>query len=321
MNSGSFPRRLATFLLEWAISVAPTDTLEWGNAVLGELYQVEGDWSALLWAIGGAGMLLKRALVAIIFPAGNHPLSSSSNIFHKGGTVRKTLVYSTTACIVASLLFFLAPVLRVAVHVSLAQWSSLFHVSPFDRPKPNPRLEALKRKAMQTRDGEALAFVAIHTPDQSESVRLSEEAVHLNPGLTWVYGAVAVHWSFFPQVERWTSALKTFDPENALPHLIAAERIDVEQVENKRTPRNAREESAEWTNAMAAAFQSRKLDTYSKQLEDLNRSVLLRYEINDPFLISTGFFCERVPSYTAADSSRYAELLLEDGRSREDQGD
>jgi len=182
-------------------------------------------------------------------------------------------------------------------------------------------LEALKRKAIQKRDGEALAFAAVHTRDQSESVQLAEEAVRLNPGLTWVYGVVAVDWSFFPQVERWTSALQTFDPENALPHLIAAERIDIEQIENRKTPRNASEESSEWKKAMAAAFQSPKLDTYSKQLEDLNRTVLLRYQINDPFLISTDHLWYRVPSYTAADSSRYAELLLEDGKSREDQGD
>jgi len=320
MTAGSFARRLATFLLEWAISLAPTDTIEWGNAVLGELHQVEGDWSALLWAIGGAGMLLKHTLVAVIFPGRNHPLSSSSNLFRKGGTVRKTVTYATTACIVASLLFLLAPVFRMAVHVSLAQWSPLLHVSPFDRPEPASRLEVLKRKAIQKHDGEALAFVAVHSGDQSESVRLAEEAVRLNPGLTWVYGVVAVDWSFFPQIERWTSALQTFDPENALSHLIAAERIDIEQIENRKIPRNAREESAEWKNAMAAAFQSPKLNTYSKQLEDLNRTILLRYQINDPFLISTNHFY-RVPSYTATDSSRYAELLLEDGKSREDQGD
>src|SRR5215470_5815738 len=77
MSSGSFARRLATFLLEWAISFAPGDTIEWGNAVLGELHQVDGDWSALLWAIGGASMLLKHALVAIVFPGRNHPLSTS----------------------------------------------------------------------------------------------------------------------------------------------------------------------------------------------------------------------------------------------------
>src|SRR4029077_12221865 len=132
--------------------------------------------------------------------------------------------------------------------------------------------------------------------------QLAEEAVRLNPGLTWVYGVVAVNWSFFPQVERWTSALQAFDPENALSHLIAAERIDIEQIENRKTPRNAREESAEWKNAMAAAFQSPKLDTYSKQLQDLNRTVLLRYQISDPFLISTNHLFYRVPSYTAADS-------------------
>jgi len=65
---------------------------------------------------------------------------------------------------------------------------------------------------------------------------------------------------------------------------------------------------------MAAAFQSPKLDTYSKQLQDLNRTVLLRYQISDPFLISTNHLFYRVPSYTAADSSHYAELLLEDGK-------
>ena len=66
MTLGTLPRRPAAFLLESAISIAPRDAVDWGHAMLGELAQVESNWSALLWSLGGAGVLAKHAIVAII---------------------------------------------------------------------------------------------------------------------------------------------------------------------------------------------------------------------------------------------------------------
>ena len=55
----AFPRSLAILLLRFAIWIAPHDTLDWGRGMLSELHHVEGNWSALVWAVGGAGVLAK----------------------------------------------------------------------------------------------------------------------------------------------------------------------------------------------------------------------------------------------------------------------
>ena len=53
-------RQVATVVLESAIRISPPDAREWGLAMRGELSHVEGPWAALMWALGGAGILAAR---------------------------------------------------------------------------------------------------------------------------------------------------------------------------------------------------------------------------------------------------------------------
>jgi hypothetical protein len=57
----STPRRLASRLLHFVLRYAPCDTEEWVNAMLGELDFIEGDWSALLWALGSTAAIVKHS--------------------------------------------------------------------------------------------------------------------------------------------------------------------------------------------------------------------------------------------------------------------
>lgn len=330
----AFPRSLAVLLLRFAIWIAPHDTLDWGRGMLSELHHVEGNWSALFWAVGGAGVLAKHALLALILP-GSHrrTVSSASELFAKELPMRKATLTATAACIAASLLFFLAPVFRQAFQVSLAQWHDVLHVDQRWLGRgPALELEALARKAEQNHDAEALVFVAVRHSDPSESVRLAEEAVRLEPNLTWVYGVIAAQYSSFPQVDRWVSDLKKYDPQNALPYFIVAENIDIDEVVHE-TSRPAlgkgimsgreNHESPAWQTAMAAAFQSPKLDTYVDRVKALDRKVLLRYHVVDPFEALTDEYSwwSGLPSYSAWDSSRYAQSVLQAGEALEAGGD
>lgn len=320
MIAPAFPRRLAALLLQGAVSIAPPDTLEWGQAMLGELRHVEGNWSALFWSLGSAGVLAKHALVALIFPSASIP--SGGEFFSKEGPMRKPALIVIASCVVASLLLFLAPVFRQAFGVSLAQWHDVLNVTPkWTGEESNPGLEALARKAEQNHDAEALAFVAGRIRNRPESVRLADEAVRLDPTLTWVYGVLAVQWSSFPELDRWAPALKKYDPENALPHLIVAERIDIEQVDHESVPRRAQDEPTAWKDAMSAAFRSQKLDTYVDRVKELDRRVLVRYHVDDPFDVLVDHDWYAYPSYAAWDASRYAQLLLEAGEALEASGD
>jgi hypothetical protein len=328
------PRSVAITLLRFAIWIAPHDTHDWGHAMLNELNHVEGNWSALLWSLGGAGVLARHAILAVILP-GSHrrTVSSASELFAKEIPMRKATLTATAACVVASLLFFLAPVFRQAFQVSLAQWHEVLHFDQRWRGHgPDPELEALARKAEQNHDAEALAFVAVRHSDPSESVRLAEEAVRLDPNLTWVYGVIAAQYSSFPQFDRWVSDLEKYDPQNALPYFIVAEKIDIDEVVHKTNPpvlvkgiMSGREnhESPAWQSAMAAAFQSPRLGTYVDRVKALDRKVLLRYHVDDPFQALTDEYSwwYGLPSYSAWDSSRYAQSILEAGETLEARGD
>jgi hypothetical protein len=318
----AYARRVATLLLRFAIWIAPHDTLDWGNGMLSELNHVQGSWAALIWAIGGAGVLAKHAVLAVILP-GSHrrTVSSAGELFAKEGPMRKTTLAAIGACTVASLLFFLAPVFRQAFHVSLAQWHDVLHIRrTLDYPEPDPELEALARKADQNHDAKGLAFAAIRHWNESESARLADEAVHLDPKLTWIYAVIAVQRASPPEIDRWVAQLEQWDSQNALPHFIVAETIDIDQVVREKIPHRVEEQSPAWQNALAAAFQSPKIDNYLGRLKELDRRILLRYHVDDPFQILGIDRWYGLPSYTAWDTSRYAKSLLESGQTLEAQG-
>ncbi len=107
MTLPAFSRSVAIALLRFAIWIAPHDTHDWGRGMLSELNHVEGNWSALIWSLGGAGVLAKHAIVAIIFP-GRHrrTVSTASELFEKEIPMRKTTLAVIASCVVASLLFF-----------------------------------------------------------------------------------------------------------------------------------------------------------------------------------------------------------------------
>lgn len=328
MMPAAAPRSLAILLLRFAIWIAPHDALDWGHAMLSELHQVEGNWSALLWSLGGAGVLAKHAVLALILPSSQRRTFASANeFFAKETPVCKSMLYVTAGCVLASLLFFLAPVFRQAFSVSLAQWHDVLHIDQrWLGPQPDPALQALARKAEQNHDAEALAFVAIRIANprnQTETLRLADEAVHLDSALTWVYSVVGTPCPTSDEVNNWIPALEQWDPQNALPHLIVAEKMDCEEVLHGLNALKPPEKSPAWHEAMAAAFQSPKLDTYSNRRKDLDRRVFLRYQIRDPFEAMTGSFVfdGGLPSYAIGDSYDFAKSLLESGRVLESRGD
>jgi hypothetical protein len=317
MMSPALPRRVAAFLLQSAISIAPRDTLEWGHAMLAELHHVQGNWAALFWSLGSAGILAKYALLSLILPSRNRPtIPSGGDLFSKDGPMRRPALAITAVCVVASLLFFVAPVFRQAFHVSLLPWEIVFKP---DYNRLSPELQTIAKKAEQDHDAEALAFVAFRHPDSSESVRLADEAVRLDPTLIWVFATVSVRTSSLQ--DRWVPALERFDPQNALPHLIAAEEIDIDQVLRGNVPDRAEDEPPAWQSAMAAAFKSAKLDTYSSQRKELDRRVLLRYHVGDLALLADNTWFYGLPSYGVWDAARYAELILASAQVLEARGD
>jgi hypothetical protein len=323
MIPAAFPRSVAIALLRFAIWIAPHDTHDWGQAMLSELNHVEGNWSALIWSLGGAGVLAKHAIVAAIFP-GTHrrTVSPASELFSKEIPMRKTTLNVIASCVIASLLLFLTPVFRQAFRVSLEQWHDVFHVKQsFGYPSSNPELDALAKKAKQNRDAEALAFVAVRYPNAIQRARFANEAVHLDPNLTWLYAVAGTGYLSPSEIDRRVSLLKQWDPGNALPHLFAAQKIGAPITYSKEFPLGSLEESPAWEKEMDAAFQSPKLDNYLDRKKQLDYRVLSRYRLDDPFQAASGEDWYGFPNYGVWDCSLYAQSLLASGKSLESRGD
>lgn len=56
------PRRLAERILRAVLRFAPEQCREWAEAMLCELEFVDGEWSALWWALGGLAAIFRHAV-------------------------------------------------------------------------------------------------------------------------------------------------------------------------------------------------------------------------------------------------------------------
>lgn len=224
--------------------------------------------------------------------------------------MRKATLALSAACALTSLLFLLAPAFRLVFRVSLGPWSCLL-LDCYHRP--SPELDAVKRQAEQKHDADGIAFVAIRLWNGPESPRLAEEAVHLDPGLTWIYAVVQAASS--SQLARWLPELQSQDPQNALPFLIVAAKINTEEILANRIAKSADDEPPAWRDAMAAAFQSAKLDDYGSRCKELDRRGLLRYGFDEPNL--PGCHGYWMPS----EATKYAKSLLQAGDLQQARGD
>lgn len=316
-------RQAATGLLETAIRMAPPDVRDWGRAMLGELRHIESSWEAIAWALGGAGVLAKHALVSLLIPGRRgQGVVPGGGFFTKNVSLRKVAFVASGAYVLGALLFFAAPPFRQGLRVSLAAWNVLFHA-----PGQNgqPRVQALAKRAEARRDAEGLVFAAVRLSDATESARLAEEAVHLDSSLLWVYAVVAVRHPELPEIRQWIPRLERWEPQNALFPFITAESIDIDHFTNspKLSPKeeqNEWEADPAWRKTMAAAFAAPKFDDYLDRLEQLDRRVARRYGFSDPQELLSGEDAD-LPTYAFPDAQRFAKSLLQSGESLEARGD
>jgi hypothetical protein len=316
-------RHAATVLLESAIRIAPPDTRDWGQAMREELSYVEGPWAAVMWALGGASVIAKHALLSLFIPAHRGQANTpDGGLFAKTVSLRKVAFVAGGAYVLAALIFFAAPPFRQGLRVSLAAWNELLQVRAWNG---QPRLRALSKRAEQRHDPEGLVFAAARLWDASESARLAQEAVRLDPNLLWVYAVVAVRHPELAEIHQWLPKLEGWDPQNALFDLITAESIDVDHINkaSRLSPKEMQErleEDPAWQRAMAAAFASPKFDDYLDRLKELDRRIVPRYGFSDPYEMLSGED-PGLPTYAFSDSRRFAKSLLQSGQNLEARGD
>ncbi len=299
--------------MQAAIRIAPADTRDWGRAMAAELTHVEGDWGALMWSLGSAGVLARQALISLIVPGRQgQGVVPDDGLLAKSPTLRNALLTVTGACLLAALFFVASPPFRQAFQVALAPWHALIHHNP------QPDFADLARRAGARQDAEGLAFCAIRSRySWGENVRLADEAVRLDPRLLWVYAVVAMQNPALPETATWVERLKQWDPQNALFYLISARLLKQGRF-HEGPP--APEQWQAWQNAMASAFQSAKFDDYLDRVAQITQRVVPRYQLYDPREVDSRTQID-LPHYAFEDSENYARILLADGEKQEAKGD
>ena len=309
-------RHAATVLLEAAIRIAPPDTRDWGQAMRGELYHIEGAWPAVMWALGGAGVLAKQALASFLIP-GRRGIVPDGGLFTKNTSLRKAALVTGAGFALAALLFFAAPPFRQAFRVAMRPWYILFERTSTDLQRD---FGTLAKRAAARHDPQGLAFCAVRLYDPRESARLAGEAVRLDPSLLWVYAVVSMRHPELPEVDHWVGELERRDPQNGLLHLIRAESIDRAHFRHLVWTRPTREQDQAWQTAMAAAFQSPKFDDYLDRVAELNRRVVPSYGFYDPYEVVDRDRLE-LPYYAFENCEGYAKSILHSGADLEARGD
>ncbi len=310
-------RQAATLLLEYAIRIAPPESREWGQAMRGELNFVEGHWAALMWALGGAGMMVKYALISIFIPGRGQGIPPGDELFAKKVSLGKAALVGGAGCVLAALLFFGAPPFRQAFRVALRPWYVMFQIPSGDSQHG---FQALAKRADSQHDPEGLAFCAVRIDNPRESARLAEEAVRLNPNLLWVYAVVGMRHPELPQTGSWMARLEQWDAQNSLFHLIEAESMEFAHYRRGVWTPATQEQEQAWQAAMAAAFQSARFDDYLERVAELNRKVIPHYGFYDPYEVESREQLD-LPVAAFENSQRFAKSLLRSGEDLEAQGD
>lgn len=282
-------------------------------AMKGELSQVESPWAGTLWALGGTSVMVKQTLISLVVP---NSLVPDGGLFAKSPALRRAATAVSAACILAALLFFAAPPFRQAFQVAMKPWLATFHASAAD---PQRAFEALARKAEIRQDAEGLAFCAIRVTNPQEGARLAKAAVRLDPKLLWIYAVLAMRAPGSPETVAAVEQLERLDPQNGLFHIILAE--SVVQRMQRAHPGSVKKRLFEdaWLDEMTAAFHSTNFDDYSSLVAQLNRTVVPRYRLYDPYEVETRE--GPPPQFLLANTQKFAQSLLQEGESFEARAD
>jgi hypothetical protein len=220
--------RIAARLLAALVSLLPAQRREWGQALKSELEYIESGWAALGWAIGSVGFVF-----------------NPGDLFAEGAFMRRLrLTLPVFASLIVVVLLF-APSFREAFVVSFTTpWSSF---------GKEAQIEKIAAKAHGEKDADMLAWAALRGHNMEKSVEYADEAVAIDPSLTWIFYPIG-RWGQFTNPARASAhiaRLIAWDSQNAVP-LLAKANMEDTLATTRLLPPPTPEASAWMTRALAA---------------------------------------------------------------------
>lgn len=238
---------------------------------------------------------------------------------HKGlFSPRRPVVWFALALAVT---FLLLPSFRKALR--LLPLSS--HYDAWDSSAFSDRALRRLEQGDKQKYARALAYVALHSPDDQQAALAAQRAIALDPQLTWICARVSHANYLFPgyDPQPWIDRLKVWDPENSYVYLLeagAAVHSDWESRWARFSPvngdlRRALVAEPRWRVPMEKAFSATRWDMYADRQFVLDRRVLLENNLDRPDMLIAASASLQLPDFSLA--RMYADHLLLDAAGEE----
>ena len=192
---------------------------------------------------------------------------------------------------------------------------------------PPKKLAEAARVAEQQRDARTLAFVALHAPTVQEGLRWADQAVAIDPNMTWVYLSLILPALDIkqnpPDVHALAVRLEKWDPDNAVPYFFEGTEIsrrkNIELSPVLPAGLEAAAKETEWCQAMQKGYAAPRYDDYFGRRFGLERAWLEQNHLDKPAIVLLSTATYPIPNLFQI--RHYANLLVEKyGKEAEEAG-
>lgn len=232
-------------------------------------------------------------------------------------TVKTPGPLAVALAIAALAAFILMPSVHEGVRAVASSWHpfTVAHLAKFNQ---------MAREAEANHDAKTLAFLSTRMNSLDERIRLTDEAVSMDPSLKWLY----IHEGGFGYPLRtaaarnaWKQQIAASDPDNAVVYLrIAGMRENEILLQNNYQASKERTlNDPEWRTAMEKAFAAPRYDSYYSKAIDLQESMLKAHNLRQPQDIALGM--REYYSSGLFVSQLYSDHLLDQARQAKQKGD
>src|SRR5215831_2994108 len=269
--------RVCQYLLRQSIKLYPPEQRFWGHAAAAEARALPSQLSMVRWTWGAVWVAVRAGLARLLSCPSDFFLGTNSFL-------RLSWRSLSPLVLVLSLSMFLVPEFRQALKTTTSMWIA----GDPDPGLPPRTFQKLQKRAEQEHDAQTLAFLAMRSNDAVTSLRLADQAVALDPGLTWIFAGL-----LFPAASQRVEQLEHWDPENAVPYLRHADFIEWSaQAAQKKDQRTILEEmrtgKTKFRALMQRGFAAPRYNSYLDRRLRLDREVMRKQGIAEPMLLLSG---------------------------------
>ena len=183
---------------------------------------------------------------------------------------------------VAALAMLLIPSANQGLRAVLTSWR------PNREVAQQAQFMQIAREAESRGDAKTLAFVAMRVESRKDFVSLANQAVALDPSLTWIFSQGYFSNSYVPGARDWPAKLEAYDPGNSVAFLVQAQIRTSEISNNSFIAMDALKNDPQWLEDGRKALESPRYDSYRNRRMALDRDVIQAVGIRDAGVIGLG---------------------------------